>query len=119
VVGRLVPGLRIATTVSAGALGIPYRTFLAGAAIGSNNLPFFLVGFFVGPGVLDVIEVAGGYDSSPPPIRAFGAVHASGGKRASVSIEGSRNDCGGATGDGQASLRRHCRTGRRFQGTKA
>jgi membrane protein DedA with SNARE-associated domain len=56
VVGRLVPGLRVATTVTAGALGVPYRTFLAGAAIGSNNLPFFLLGWFVGPAVLDALH---------------------------------------------------------------
>ena len=56
IVGRMVPGLRITTTVGAGALGVPYRTFLIGAAIGSNNLPFFLLGIWAGPEVLAAIH---------------------------------------------------------------
>jgi membrane protein DedA with SNARE-associated domain len=56
VIGRFVPGLRITTTVSAGALGVPYRTFLPATAIGSNNVPLFLLGYFVGPQVLEAVH---------------------------------------------------------------
>ena len=55
VIGRLTPGLRIASTVTAGALGVPYRVFFPACLIGSNNLLFFLLGLFAGPGVLDAI----------------------------------------------------------------
>jgi membrane protein DedA with SNARE-associated domain len=55
VIGRLTPGLRIASTVTAGALGVPYRVFFPACLIGSNNLLFFLLGLFAGPRVLDAI----------------------------------------------------------------
>src|SRR3712207_6574843 len=38
VAGRVIPGLRIPTTVVAGALGVRYPVFLLGAALGSNNI---------------------------------------------------------------------------------
>jgi membrane protein DedA with SNARE-associated domain len=56
VIGRMTPGLRIASTVTAGALGVPYRVFFPACLIGSNNLLFFLLGLFVGPHVLDAIS---------------------------------------------------------------
>jgi membrane protein DedA with SNARE-associated domain len=58
VIGRMTPGLRIATTVTAGALGVPYRVFFPACLIGSNNLIFFLLGLFAGPRVLDAIHGA-------------------------------------------------------------
>jgi len=56
VIGRMTPGLRIASTVTAGALGVPYRVFFPACLIGSNNLVFFLLGLFAGPVVLDTIQ---------------------------------------------------------------
>ena len=56
VIGRLTPGLRITTTFAAGALGVPYRQFAPASLIGSNNLPFLILGFFAGPQVLRAIE---------------------------------------------------------------
>jgi SNARE associated Golgi protein len=56
VFGRVMPGLRIASTVTAGALGVPYRVFLPACLIGSNNLVFFLLGIVAGPRVLDAIQ---------------------------------------------------------------
>jgi membrane protein DedA with SNARE-associated domain len=56
IVGRMVPGFRITTTVAAGALGVRYRTFLVGTAVGSNNIIFFLLGMWAGPEVLAAIH---------------------------------------------------------------
>lgn len=56
VVGRVVPGLRITSTVTAGALGVPYRVFVPACLIGSNNLLFLLLGIFAGPRILDAIQ---------------------------------------------------------------
>ena len=56
VFGRMMPGLRIASTVTAGALGVPYRVFFPACLIGSNNLLFFLLGIFAGPHLLDAIQ---------------------------------------------------------------
>src|SRR4030095_1272193 len=43
VIGRLTPGLRVATTVAAGAFGVPYRQFLPASLIGSNKLPLLIL----------------------------------------------------------------------------
>lgn len=59
VIGRLVPGLRIASTVMAGAMRVPYRIFLPACLIGSNNLLVFLLGLFAGPPILDAIRGVG------------------------------------------------------------
>ena len=56
VIGRLTPGLRVATTVAAGALGVPYRQFLPASLIGSNNLVLLMVGYFAGPEILRAVE---------------------------------------------------------------
>jgi membrane protein DedA with SNARE-associated domain len=56
VVGRIVPGLRITSTVTAGALGVPYRVFLPACLVGSNNLLFLLLGIVAGPRILETIE---------------------------------------------------------------
>jgi membrane protein DedA with SNARE-associated domain len=56
VVGRIVPGLRITSTVAAGALGVPYRVFLPACLIGSNNLLFLVLGIVAGPRILDAIQ---------------------------------------------------------------
>ena len=56
VIGRLTPGLRVATTVAAGALGVPYRQFLPASLVGSNNLVLLLVGYFAGPEILRVMQ---------------------------------------------------------------
>src|SRR5688500_18919429 len=52
VIGRLTPGLRVTTTIAAGALGVPYRQFWPGCLIGSNNLPLLGLGYLAGPQVL-------------------------------------------------------------------
>lgn len=55
---RLVPGLRIATAIACGVLGVPYRVFLPGAALG--GLLYILVyasfGYFLGPQLLGIVE---------------------------------------------------------------
>jgi len=56
VIGRLTPGLRVLTTVAAGAFGVPYRQFLPAALIGSNNLVLLLAGYFAGPELLRAVE---------------------------------------------------------------
>jgi membrane protein DedA with SNARE-associated domain len=56
VVGRVVPGLRIASTVTAGALGVPYRVFLPACLVGSNNLLVLVLGIFAGPRILDAVQ---------------------------------------------------------------
>jgi membrane-associated protein len=59
VVGRLTPGLRVATTVAAGAFGVPYRQFLPAALVGSNNLPFLALGYLAGPQLLQLLQGIG------------------------------------------------------------
>lgn len=56
--GRVLPGLRIATTLAAGVFGVPYRVYLPAMALGSTVyiLTFFLLGYFVGPEVLRLLE---------------------------------------------------------------
>lgn len=56
VIGRLTPGLRVVTTVAAGAFGVPYRQFLPASLIGSNNLVLLLAGYFFGPELLRAIQ---------------------------------------------------------------
>ena len=57
VLGRLIPGLRIVTTLVAGILGVPYLKFLAATAVGSfvYILAFVLLGMWVGPHALETI----------------------------------------------------------------
>jgi membrane protein DedA with SNARE-associated domain len=56
VAGRLIPGLRIPTTVAAGVLGVPYLVFLPAAAVGSNNIVVFVLGLLVGPRILEAAQ---------------------------------------------------------------
>ena len=57
VLGRLVPGLRIVTTLVAGVLGVPYLKFLIATAVGSFPyvLIFVLLGLWVGPHALEAM----------------------------------------------------------------
>ncbi len=61
VVARLVPGFRIVTVVAAGALGLPYRTFVPALAVGAflYLLVYTLLGVFFGPTVLAFLEGLG------------------------------------------------------------
>lgn len=59
VIGRLTPGLRVTTTVAAGALGVSYRQFLPASLVGSNNLPMLLLGYFAGPQLLQIVQEVG------------------------------------------------------------
>jgi membrane protein DedA with SNARE-associated domain len=59
VIGRLTPGLRVTTTVAAGALGVSYKQFLPAAIVGSNNLPMLLLGYFAGPQLLQTVQGIG------------------------------------------------------------
>jgi membrane-associated protein len=58
VAGRVIPGLRIPTTLAAGVFGIPYWTFMPPLAVGASIyiLFFFFVGLFAGPGVVRALE---------------------------------------------------------------
>ena len=58
VLGRVIPGLRIPTSLAAGVFGVPYPVFLPALAIGSFAyiLFYFLLGYFFGPNVLRAIE---------------------------------------------------------------
>jgi membrane protein DedA with SNARE-associated domain len=58
VAGRVIPGLRIPTTLAAGVFGIPYWTFMPPLAVGASiySLFFFFVGLFAGPGVVRALE---------------------------------------------------------------
>jgi membrane-associated protein len=51
VIGRVIPGLRIPSALAAGALGMPYRTFLPALTLGSTVyiLFFVLLGMWGGP----------------------------------------------------------------------
>ena len=57
VVGRLVPGLRIATAVACGVFGLPVRQFLPAMAVGSLLYisAHTLLGYFFGRPVLDFV----------------------------------------------------------------
>jgi membrane protein DedA with SNARE-associated domain len=58
IVGRLVPSLCILTAVAAGLVSFPFRRFLPALAIGGfiHLLIFVMLGYWVGPRVLDVIS---------------------------------------------------------------
>jgi membrane-associated protein len=58
VAGRIIPGLRIPTTLAAGVFAVPYRVFLPALALGASIyvLFFFLVGYFAGPGIIAAVE---------------------------------------------------------------
>jgi len=71
VVGRLTPGLRVATTVAAGAFGVPYRQFLPASLIGSNNLVLLIAGYVAGPQILRMVE---DFQVTPRLIATVGAV---------------------------------------------
>ncbi len=60
VLGRLIPGLRIATPIAAAVLGVPCRVFLPAVALGAFlYLGFFtLLGALVGPAALAFLERA-------------------------------------------------------------
>jgi membrane protein DedA with SNARE-associated domain len=57
VVGRLTPGLRMATVIACGVFGVPYWRFLPGLAIGGllYILLYTLLGYFFGPTVLALV----------------------------------------------------------------
>src|SRR6266540_3608512 len=71
VIGRLTPGLRVVTTVAAGAFGVPYRQFLPASLIGSNNLVLLIAGYLAGPQLLQVME---GLQVSPRLITTIAAI---------------------------------------------
>lgn len=56
--GRIVPGLRIVTSLAAGVFHVPYRTFLPALAAGTlvNSALWIGVGFYFGPGVIAVLH---------------------------------------------------------------
>jgi membrane protein DedA with SNARE-associated domain len=58
VVGRVVPGLRIPTSLAAGVFGVPYRVYLPSVAVGATIYIcfFFWLGYFAGPQVLEIVE---------------------------------------------------------------
>jgi membrane protein DedA with SNARE-associated domain len=58
VAGRLIPGLRIPTSLAAGAFRVPYLVFVVAATIGSDiyNIFFFMLGYLFGPQILDAID---------------------------------------------------------------
>jgi membrane protein DedA with SNARE-associated domain len=58
VAGRLTPGLRMATVIGCGVFGISYGRFLPALALGAflYIALYTLIGFFVGPVVLEFIE---------------------------------------------------------------
>jgi membrane protein DedA with SNARE-associated domain len=60
VLGRLLPGLRIVTTVACGVLSVPLRTFLPAMACGAllYVAAYTLLGYYFGPPVVDVLERA-------------------------------------------------------------
>jgi membrane protein DedA with SNARE-associated domain len=57
-VGRLVPGLRIVTTVACGVFDVRFRVFFPAMAIGSllYILLYTLLGYYLGPPVLSLLE---------------------------------------------------------------
>jgi membrane protein DedA with SNARE-associated domain len=57
-VARLVPGLRIASVVACGVLGVPPRVFLPGLAVGGflYLLLYTLLGYYAGPAALALVE---------------------------------------------------------------
>jgi membrane-associated protein len=60
VLGRLVPGSRIATVVGSGLFAIPFREFLPALALGGLGyiVLYTLLGYVLGPAVLALLEHA-------------------------------------------------------------
>jgi membrane protein DedA with SNARE-associated domain len=58
VLGRVTPGLRMATVIACGVFGVPFWRFLPSLAVGgfAYILIYTLLGFLVGPVVLRVLE---------------------------------------------------------------
>jgi membrane protein DedA with SNARE-associated domain len=58
VAGRVTPGLRMATVIACGVFGVPFWRFLPSLAIGGfvYILAYTLLGYLVGPAVLQVLE---------------------------------------------------------------
>jgi membrane protein DedA with SNARE-associated domain len=58
IAGRLVPGLRIATTVACGVFAVPRRVFFPALAVGAllYILLYTLLGYFIGPPVVALLE---------------------------------------------------------------
>lgn len=58
ILGRIVPGLRIATPLAAGVFQVPYRTFLPALATGAFIYVAFWVGvgYFFGPSVIGLLH---------------------------------------------------------------
>ena len=58
VLGRLTPGLRMATVIACGVFGVPFWRFLPCLAVGAMLyiLLYTLLGFFIGPVVLEIVE---------------------------------------------------------------
>jgi membrane protein DedA with SNARE-associated domain len=71
VVGRLLPGLRIATAVACGVFGLPARQFLPAMAVGSllYITAYTLLGYYFGRPVLDFVA---GLDLSLGVVLSFG-----------------------------------------------
>jgi membrane-associated protein len=57
-VGRLIPGLRILTTIACGVLAVPRRTFLLATGVGAfvYITVYTLLGYFIGPPVVKLLE---------------------------------------------------------------
>jgi membrane protein DedA with SNARE-associated domain len=57
VLGRVTPGLRMATVIACGVFGVPYAQFLPSMAIGALLYILFytLLGYFIGPPVLRIL----------------------------------------------------------------
>ena len=58
VLGRLTPGLRMATVIGCGVFGVPFWRFLPSMAAGgfAYILVYTLLGYFAGPVVLRLVE---------------------------------------------------------------
>jgi hypothetical protein len=58
VLGRLLPGLRILTTIACGIFRVPYRVFLPAMSLGSliYIVGYTMLGYFAGPAVLGLFE---------------------------------------------------------------
>jgi membrane protein DedA with SNARE-associated domain len=58
IVGRVVPGLRIATPLAAGVFHVPYRTFVPALAVGAlvYALVWIAVGIFFGPSIMEALH---------------------------------------------------------------
>jgi membrane protein DedA with SNARE-associated domain len=58
IAGRIIPGLRIPTSLAAGVFGVPYHVYLPSVAAGASVyiLFFYMLGYFFGPDVLRLVE---------------------------------------------------------------